>query len=65
VRRLLLNAAKALRDDRTVHPTVANAAMYRVRSAQVVLPESVDWLEGTEQQRRAVEGQPIATVAVS
>jgi hypothetical protein len=60
VRRTLLNAAKALRDQGAVHPTVENPAMYRVRSAEVLLPGELDWFDATEANRRADGGVRIA-----
>jgi phthalate 4,5-dioxygenase len=56
VRRTLLAAAKALQDEGILHPTVDNPKLYRVRSAEVLLPKEVDWLEATEPNRRADGG---------
>jgi hypothetical protein len=54
MRRTLLNAVNA-HDTGVLHPTVDNSGMYRVRSAEVILPGDVEWFEGTEANRR-VEG---------
>jgi hypothetical protein len=55
VRRTLLNAAKALKEG-SVPVTVADPTLYRVRSAEVLLPREVDWFEGTEANRRVEDG---------
>ncbi len=60
VRRTLLNAAKALQDGGELHATVDDARLYRVRSAEVLLPREVDWLEGTEANRRVDDGVRVA-----
>ena len=56
VRRTLLNAARALRDEASVHVTVDSPSLYRVRSAEVLLPRELDWFEATELNRRVEEG---------
>ena len=56
VRRILLANAKALRDQGIVHATVDNPKLYRVRSAEVMLKEGVDWFEATEDNRRSDSG---------
>ena len=53
VRRALLDAAKGLRDQGTVHATVDNPALYRVRPVEIMLQEGVDWFEATAEHRRA------------
>jgi len=60
VRRTLVNAARAHRDAGEVHKTVDNPTLYKVRSAEVLLPKEVDWLEGTEANRRVDGGVRIA-----
>ena len=65
VRRTLVNAAKALRDEAKLHPTVENPDMYRVRSAEVLLPGEVDWFEGTTEHRKADGGIRIANFVTS
>jgi nitrite reductase/ring-hydroxylating ferredoxin subunit len=54
VRRTLINAAKA-HIGGELHPTVDNPALYRVRSAEVILPHDDDWFEATK-LNRSVEG---------
>ena len=55
VRRTLLGALEAhQRGD--LHPTVDNPQMYRVRSAEVILPGEQEWFEATEAHRRADGG---------
>ncbi len=56
VRKTLLNAAKALRDEGALHATVNDPQLYRVRSAEVLLPRQLDWFEATEPNRRADGG---------
>ena len=65
VRRTLVNAAKALRDHNELHPTVDNPSMYRVRSAEVLLPPEVEWFEGTVEHRKADGGIRIANFVTS
>jgi hypothetical protein len=48
MRRLLINAAKTLRDQGTVPPGVDNPDLYRVRSAITLLPNGVDGIEATK-----------------
>jgi phthalate 4,5-dioxygenase len=59
VRRRLIRAAQAYRDADAIPPGVNNPEVYRVRSGWTVLPNGVDWLEGTKELRRAfVERAP-------
>ena len=55
VRRTLLNAVTAHQQGE-VHPTVENPGMYRVRSAEVILPGEQEWFEATEANRRVDGG---------
>jgi nitrite reductase/ring-hydroxylating ferredoxin subunit len=48
MRRLLLNAAKALRDNGTVPPGVDEPELYRVRSVITLLPNGVNGIEATK-----------------
>jgi nitrite reductase/ring-hydroxylating ferredoxin subunit len=48
VRRRLLEAARALRDQRVMPPGVDAPAMYRRRGVQLTLPPGANWLEATE-----------------
>jgi nitrite reductase/ring-hydroxylating ferredoxin subunit len=52
-RRRIVSAAKALRDEGVVPPGVDNPEVYGTRSGGVILPRSVDWLEGTQELRKA------------
>ena len=56
VRRTLLNAAKALRDEAKLHPTVDNPELYRVRSAEVHAAARGRLVRGTTQHRQADGG---------
>jgi hypothetical protein len=56
VRRALLAAAKAHRDNGAVHATVDNPRLYRVRSAEVILPQGANWFEATEGHRSSDSG---------
>jgi phthalate 4,5-dioxygenase len=47
-RRLLLSAAKALRDQGTPPPGAENPDLFRVRSCSAVLPEGADWQAALE-----------------
>jgi len=51
LRRTILNAAKALRENGTVHPTVDHPELYRVRPVEILLKEGQDWLKETEEYR--------------
>jgi hypothetical protein len=55
VRRTLLNALQAHAHGQ-VHATVDDPAMYRVRSAEVLLPGDVEWFAGTEANRKVDGG---------
>jgi hypothetical protein len=51
VRQRLLGAARELRDEGVVPPTVDRPELYDVRSGGVVLPRDADWLEATRTLR--------------
>jgi hypothetical protein len=51
VRRRLLDAAKALNERNVPPPGVENPWSYRLRSGWAVLPENVDWWEGSRELR--------------
>ncbi len=53
LRRLLLNAMKALREDGTVPLGVDNPEVYKVRSGGIVLPNGIDGVEATRDLQRA------------
>ena len=52
-RKRLIDAAKALRDTGQVPPGVDEPKVYAVRSGGVVLPRGADWIEATQELRRA------------
>jgi phthalate 4,5-dioxygenase oxygenase subunit len=52
-RQRLIRAAEAYRDRGEIPPGVHNPEVYAVRSGWTVLPNDVDWLEGTRELRRA------------
>jgi phenylpropionate dioxygenase-like ring-hydroxylating dioxygenase large terminal subunit len=52
-RRRIINAAKALRDEGILPPGVDTPEVYRYRSGGVFLLKGVDWLDGTNELRRA------------
>jgi phenylpropionate dioxygenase-like ring-hydroxylating dioxygenase large terminal subunit len=45
VRRRLINAARALRDEGVLPPGVEDPTVFRVRSCAAVLPKDADWVE--------------------
>ena len=47
-RRMLLSAAKALRDHGTPPPGVRDPRVYRVRAAAKIVPDSIPWVEGVK-----------------
>ena len=55
VRRTLLDAVRAHAEGR-LHPTVQDPDMYRVRSAEVILPGEQEWFEATAANRRSDGG---------
>jgi hypothetical protein len=62
VRRRLLDAARALREQGTVPPNVDDPKLCRVRPASAVLPDGESWIAATEQARQSDAGVPIAWV---
>jgi hypothetical protein len=52
-RRLMVQAAKAYRDKGELPPTVDDPTLYRVRGFSALLPKDVDWIEASEDWRRA------------
>jgi hypothetical protein len=61
-RRLLLDAAKTLRDRGAAPANVDDASLYRVRPASVILPDGESWVAATEKARQSDAGVPIAWV---
>jgi len=49
VRRRLITAAKALRDDSVTPPVVDDPGAYRVRNHWAILPENANWIESTRE----------------
>ena len=62
VRRRLIEAAWALRDQGVAPANVADGSMCRVRPASVLLPEGDSWISATEKSRQSDAGVPIAWV---
>jgi phthalate 4,5-dioxygenase oxygenase subunit len=52
-RRRLLDSARAFAQSGMVPPGSLNPEFYRVRSGQVCLPKNVNWVEATEEKRKA------------
>jgi hypothetical protein len=53
VRRALIRAAEALREQGVVPPGVDSPEAYAQRSGGVILPRNVDWFEATRDLRKA------------
>jgi hypothetical protein len=62
VRRQLINAARALRDQGLLPANVEDPNLCRVRPASVLLPEGESWIAATEKARQSDAGVPIAWV---
>lgn len=62
VRKLLLDAATALRDEGVTPPCVDEPRLYRVRSAIVNLPREANWVEATRETVKAFTGLPAASI---
>jgi hypothetical protein len=48
-RRMLLDAAHALRQKGTVPPGARDPSVYRVRGCAMVVPDNIDWVEGVHE----------------
>jgi hypothetical protein len=60
MRRLLIRATKALRDEGTIPPGVDNPEVYKVRSGAIILPDGVPGIEATKHlQWKALQEEPI------
>ena len=57
-RQRILDAAKELRDQGIVPPGVDAPEVYRVRSGGIILPKDADWIEATQDRRRAFVEHP-------
>jgi hypothetical protein len=64
VRRRLLEAAKALRDEGTVPPGVDSPQVYRQRTGSFDLPKHLDPWEATQDIRESFKLEPIATTVL-
>jgi hypothetical protein len=62
VRRQLISAARALREEGLLPANVDEPALCRVRPASVLLPEGESWITATEKARQSDAGVPIAWV---
>ena len=62
MRRRLIDAAKALRDEGAVPVNVEDPNLCRVRPASALLPEGESWITATEKARQSDAGVPIAWV---
>jgi hypothetical protein len=65
LRLALISAVKALRDHRTVPPTVDNPELYMVRSATAIFPKSASWLEASREGLAARPRQQILSAFVA
>lgn len=61
-RRTLIKWARALREQGSVPPGVDRPEVYRIRSASVVLPRDMNWLEGSAEVRQVVADRNFAAV---
>jgi phenylpropionate dioxygenase-like ring-hydroxylating dioxygenase large terminal subunit len=57
-RRRLLDAARALAEQRALPPGVDHPEVYRQRSGGVILPEGTNWVEATHELRKAYVPHP-------
>jgi nitrite reductase/ring-hydroxylating ferredoxin subunit len=58
-RRIMVAAAKRLRDSGELPPTVDHSELYRVRGFAALLPRDLDWIQASEEWRKAfTEGPP-------
>jgi phenylpropionate dioxygenase-like ring-hydroxylating dioxygenase large terminal subunit len=64
-RQRLLNAARALEDGGIVPPGVDNPEIYRTRSGWCILPNGVDWIEGSRELREAFVEQKDVSIALA
>ena len=64
-RKLLVGAAKALRDNGVVPANVDNVDLDAVRSASIILPPDANWIAASEEGRKAGASQAIAYVVPS
>ncbi len=62
VRRILIRAARALRDNQAIPANVDDADLNGVRSVSVVLPKGANWVEETAAARSRFGGVEVAYV---
>ena len=62
VRRRLIEAARALRDQGVLPANVDDPNLCRVRPASAVLADGASWISATEKARQSDAGVPIAWV---
>src|ERR1700716_1999077 len=65
VRRRMIAAIKAHMQYDTVPPGVDDPAAYRVRSGGVILPEGADWVQATQELRKAFVEHPELDAALN
>ena len=61
-RRIMLAAARALQNEGKIPANVDNADLDAVRSTSVILPENANWIEASENARRAAAELPVVYV---
>ena len=54
----MILAAKTLRDQGELPPTVADPSLYRLRGTEVTLPKDANWVEATEPWLKAFSAGP-------
>jgi phthalate 4,5-dioxygenase len=65
LRRRLISAARALAETGTVPPCVDDPTLYQQRAGGVVLPRDADWMNVTEELRRAGLAHPGLDLTIS
>jgi len=63
-RRRLMEAARALREQGTVPPGADDPSVYAVRSGGTVIPKALNWVEATNELRKAFVDHPNLSRAV-
>ena len=62
VRRKLMVAARALREEGVTPPGVDEPEFYAIRTASIVLPKELNWVEATKEIVKAFTGLPVESV---
>jgi phthalate 4,5-dioxygenase oxygenase subunit len=57
-RRIMIEAAKTFRDTGALPPTVENPELYRVRGFSAILPREMNWIQASEDWRKAFSDGP-------